>query len=111
MRVYTESREAQYHEAVNESQHLVGSNNPDSQLSPTTKRLLLSAHLNLVVRKLRRGVDVEQQEILQLLPFTISNCSRAEGEERQEPARDETIKWSDEDADWARRMADVGALR
>jgi hypothetical protein len=111
MRVYTESPEAQYHKAVDESQHLVGNSNPDSQLSPTTKRLLLSAHLNLVVKKQRRGVNVEQREILQLLPFTISNCSRAKDKERQEPARDEAITWSNEDADWARRMADVGALR
>ena len=106
MRVYTESREAQHHEAVDDSQHLIGSTNPDSQLNPAAKRLLLSAHLNLVAKKLRRGVDVEQQEILQLLPFTISSCSRPEVEES---AR--TVAWSDEDADWARCMADVGALR
>ncbi len=34
------------------------------------KRLFLQAHFNLLFRKLRRGVLLQREEILDLMPFT-----------------------------------------
>jgi hypothetical protein len=76
------------------------------QLNPAAKRLLLSAHLSLVCKKLRRGLSVEEQEILALLPFTVSNGSQPDEELRGEICDEPT-----EDQDWTRRVAEAGALR
>lgn len=98
MEVYTENQ--------NEQEPL-SSTNPHHELNPAAKRLLLSAHLSLVCKKLRRGLSVEEREVLALLPFTIPNNSQADDEAHDEicdePAED--------DRDWARRVAEVGALR
>jgi hypothetical protein len=59
--------------------------NPDAQLNPASKRLLLSAHLSLMFKKLRRGVSVEEQELLALLPFTVPNGWQPETETEAEP--------------------------
>jgi hypothetical protein len=85
-----------------------GSTNPDSQLDPSAKRLMLSAHLNLVRAKLRRGLSVEEREILALLPFTIPNGSLPGDEAHEEiygaPAGN-MVDASDEH--WWRRLAEV----
>ena len=71
------------------------------QLNPAAKRLMLSAHLGLMCKKLRRGLCVEEQEILALLPFTVSNGFHP---------KDETPPLSAEDLDWSERVASAGAL-
>jgi len=82
------------------------------ELNPTNKRLLLSAYLNLVCKKLRRGASVEEREILALLPFTVSNGSQRNDEPRYEicgPMGEKAVDASDED--WSQRVAEAGALR
>jgi hypothetical protein len=99
MRVYTESQNERHLEAIPED-HLLGSTNSHHELNHAAKRLLLSAHLNLVRKKLRRGLSVEEREILALLPFTIPNDSQTDD---SGSAKD--------DEGWAQRVADAGAFR
>jgi hypothetical protein len=80
-----------------------GNTNPDSELDPASKRLLLSAHLGAVHKKLRRGLSVEEREILALLPFTIPDGATC----KESRCDDADSAWRDED--WARRVADAGA--
>ena len=42
---------------------------PSARLSPSPRRLLLSASLHLLVRKARRGARIERREIAAMLPF------------------------------------------
>jgi hypothetical protein len=55
------------------------------ELDAATKRLLLSAHLGLVFKKLRRGLCVEEQELLALLPFTVPNGWQEESRTKRRP--------------------------
>lgn len=82
----------------------------NSQLNPAAKRLLLSAHLGLVWKKLRQGLPVEDREILALLPFTVSNGWRAD-EEISDESRDDSVAPDGSDEDWSQRVANAGALR
>lgn len=91
------------------SQHLTGRTNPVPELTPTEKRLLLSAHLSLVCKKLRRGLSVEEQEIRALLPFTISNGAQIDGDLRDEPS--DTVAIDLSDRDWSERVTSASVLR
>jgi hypothetical protein len=48
-------------------------------LSPTEKRLFLSANLSFLFRKLRRGLLIERGELESLLPYTDSCAASREG--------------------------------
>ena len=52
---------------------------PAPGLSPTEKRLFLSANLSVLSRKLRRGASIETNELEALLPYTDSSASSREG--------------------------------
>jgi hypothetical protein len=86
----------------NEVQHPSTSKNPDFQLNPAAKRLLLSAHLNLVAKKLRRGLSVEEQEVLALLPFTVPNGWQDEHES--------ALQSDEDDQRWLNLMETARAL-
>lgn len=90
--------------ATVESQLPLGS--PDSELTPETKRLLLSAHLSFVFKKLRRGLCVEEHELLALLPFTVRDGWQPDDTASDEPD-DTAAVIAASDADWARRVAEV----
>jgi hypothetical protein len=81
-------------ETVTQVQQAVQHPHFNSDLDPAEKRLMLSAHLSLVAKKLRRGLCVEEREILDLLPFTVANGWQPESA---------VIDSGDED--WARRLA------
>ena len=60
---------------VNNITNAVGSQlkpeRPDSTLDSSSRRLLLSAHLQLFIKRLRHGREVAGTELLNLLPLTI----------------------------------------
>ena len=82
-----------------EVQHPLKSANPDSKLNLAAKRLMLEAHLNLVRRKLRHGVSIQEKEIRSLIPFTVPD-----GWQPGDPAC-EAIVIDSGDEEWARRVA------
>lgn len=84
MQVYTGSQNEQQFEAIPED-HSLGSTNPDSQLDPAAKRLMLGAHLGQIFKRLRRGLSIEEQEIRALLPFTVCDGWRPELGNEPEP--------------------------
>lgn len=93
-----------------EVQHPLRGTNPDSQLDPKAKRLLLDAHLNLVRRKLRNGVSIQEKEIRSLIPFTVPDGWQLDDTASDES--DNTISVIDSsDEEWGRRVASAGALR
>jgi hypothetical protein len=79
-----------------------------AELPAAAKRLLLSCHLNLIFKKLRRGVSVEEREIVALLPFAVKDGWRSEGETGDQSNDVLVIDSSDED--WAQRLASAGAI-
>lgn len=81
----------------------------DPELTLEAKALMLSAHLNLVHKKLRRGIPVEQREILQLLPFTVSDGWRPEVRQSPEPFEEVPVL-SVEDQDWQGRVMEASSL-
>lgn len=80
--------------------------NPNvSELSTSSKRLLLSAHFEfLLFKRLRRGLPVEEGELLALLPFTVPNGWRPDKASHES---DTTAVISGSDADWSRRVAEA----
>jgi len=96
---------AQVKEAV---QHPHGHANPNPELDAASKRLLLGAHLNLVAKKLRRGLSVEEREIVALIPFTIPNNPQADAETHDEIGDEPAGSVVDaSDEHWAKRLAEV----
>ena len=93
-------------EAAVESQRPPGSAYPDQELNPAAKRLLLSAHLNVISKKLRRGLCVEAGEISALLPFTDG---WRPNDEIHDDANGAPVTDS-HDEQWAERLRLVGAL-
>lgn len=88
---------------VGERQDFHGAANSDSQLNPAPKRLLFSAHLDLMCKKLRRGFCAEEQEVLALLPFTVPNGWQPDDAARKELHDAAVIDSGDKN--WARRLA------
>jgi hypothetical protein len=67
----------------------------------------VGAHLNLVCKKLRRGLSVEEREILALLPFTIPNGSPADEAHEEIYGEPAGTMGDASDEHWARRLAEV----
>jgi hypothetical protein len=84
---------------------LPGDANPNTELNPATKRLLLGAHLALLRKRLRRGLCVEEREILALLPFTVADGSRPEGGKHELQSAPGVAL----DQEWWARLAEAGA--
>lgn len=72
------------------------------ELNPSAKRLLLSAHLKLISKKLRRGACVEEGELLSLLPFTVPNGWQSDSTAPKE--------LSPSGAEWMQHVVEASAL-